>query len=181
MGQSRRVIKLDLAAISQLLAFDEEEEEDLVESEEDEDQLNGNKAWRKTIAKDLAKLTTEKIRRRHSITLCESRNRKTSTESNMSSSTEASNASPRASPSKESSQFTSLNVSSMQEAADVNQDFGANKNVKTLNLRLEEVAHIRSVLTKAELEAMAIDSAMRDSIARGKVWCLLLENLRRVI
>ena len=95
--------------------------------------------------------------------------------------TEASNASPRASPSKESSQFTSLNVSSMQEAADVNQDFGANKNVKTLNLRLEEVAHIRSVLTKAELEAMAIDSAMRDSIARGKVWRLLLETLRRVI
>ena len=64
----------------------------------------------------------------------------------------------------------------MQEAADVNQDFGANKNVKTLNLRLEEVAHIRSVLTKAELEAMAIDSAMRDSIARGKVWCLHLGN-----
>ena len=69
----------------------------------------------------------------------------------------------------------------MQEAADVNQDFGANKNVKTLNLRLEEVAHIRSVLTKAELEAMAIDSAMRDSIARGKVWRLLLGILRHEI
>ena len=93
---------------------------------------------------------------------------------------EASNASPRASPSKESSQFASLNVSSMQEAADVNQDFGANKNVKTLNLGLEEVAHIRSVLTKAELEAMAIDSAMRDSIARGKVWCSLFFFLRPV-
>ena len=29
-------------------SFFQEEEEDLVESEEDEDQLNGNKAWRKT-------------------------------------------------------------------------------------------------------------------------------------
>ena len=51
------------------------------------------------------------------------------------------------------------------------QDFTSNKNVKTLNLRLEEVAHIRSVLTKAELEAMAIDCTMRDNIARGKVGC----------
>ena len=40
---------------------------------------------------------------------------------------------------------------------------------KTLDLRLEEVAHIRSVLTKVELEAMLIDSAVRDSISRGKV------------
>merc|ERR1712141_498082 len=102
MGQSRRVIKLDLAAISQLLAFDEEEEEDLVESEEDEDQLNGDKAWRKTIAKDLAKLTTEKIRRRHSITLCESRHRKSSTESTTSSvGSAASTTSSTSSPSKE--------------------------------------------------------------------------------
>ena len=41
--------------------------------------------------------------------------------------------------------------------------------MKTLNLRLEEVAHIRSVLTKVELDAMNIDSSMRDNIARGKV------------
>ena len=106
-----------------------------------------------TVAKDLAKLTTEKIRRRHSITLCESRHRKSSTESTTSS-IESSTTSPRASPSKErenSNQFTSLNVASMQEKADTNQDFTTNNKVKTLNLGLEEVAHIRSVLTKAEL------------------------------
>ena len=39
----------------------------------------------------------------------------------------------------------------MQEKADTNQDFTTNNKVKTLNLGLEEVAHIRSVLTKAEL------------------------------
>lgn len=173
MGQSRRVIKLDLAAISQLLAFDEEEEEGLESEEDDEDQLNGNKAWKKTIAKDLAKLTAEKIRRRHSITLCESRNRKSSTESTTSS--VGSEASSTSSPSKEpSNPFASLNVtSSMQDSSDTSiQDFGTNVSqgpMKTLNLRLEEVAHIRSVLTKAELEAMAIDSTMRDNIARGKV------------
>ena len=46
------------------------------------------------------------------------------------------------------------------------------KPLKTLDLRLEEVAHIRSVLTKAELEAMPIDSYVRDSVARGKVRCI---------
>merc|ERR1712045_71576 len=64
-------------------------------------------------------------------------------------------------------------TSSMQESSDTSiQDFGTNVSqgpMKTLNLRLEEVAHIRSVLTKAELEAMAIDSTMRDNITRGKI------------
>ena len=56
------------------------------------------------------------------------------------------------------------------------QDFGTNVSqpMKTVNLRLEEVAHIRTVLTKAELEAMAIDSTMRDNITRGKVECFSL-------
>ena len=54
--------------------------------------------------------------------------------------------------------------------------------MKTLNLRLEEVAHIRSVLTKAELEAMAIDSTMRDNIARGKVeWFFFSYNTYIII
>ena len=39
--------------------------------------------------------------------------------------------------------------------------------LKTLNLRLDEVAHIRSALTKAELEG--IDCNLRNDIERGKV------------
>jgi len=178
MAQSRRVIKLDLAAMSQLLAFDEEEEEDLVESEEDEIKPNGvnsshNKAWRKTIAKDLAKLARNdksQLRRRHSITLCESRHRKSSTDSNTST---ESKTSQRTSPPKE---FASLNVTAIEHCnnltstTDFQSDFDqAPKPLKTLDLRLEEVAHIRSVLTKVELEAMPIDSAVRDSISRGKI------------
>ena len=57
-----------------------------------------------------------------------------------------------------------------KNVTDFQSDFDeAPKPLKTLDLRLEEVAHIRSVLTKAELEAMPIDSSVRDSIARGKV------------
>jgi hypothetical protein len=40
--------------------------------------------------------------------------------------------------------------------------------LKTLNLRLDEVAHIRSALTKAELEGIA-DGSLRNDIERGKV------------
>lgn len=42
-----------------------------------------------------------------------------------------------------------------------------NGGLKTLNLRLDEVAHIRAALTKAELEA--IDTKLREEIERGKV------------
>ena len=81
--------------------------------------------------------------------------------------------SQRASPPKE---FASLNVTAIEHCnnltstTDFQSDFDqAPKPLKTLDLRLEEVAHIRSVLTKVELEAMPIDSAVRDSISRGKV------------
>ena len=40
--------QVDCAMVLHVNLFFQEEEEDLVESEEDEDQLNGNKAWRKT-------------------------------------------------------------------------------------------------------------------------------------
>ena len=116
-----------------------------------------------TVAKDLAKLSNDsKIRRRHSITLCESRNRKSSTDSTTS---EASSIS-RNSPPKE---FTSLNVANFDQIQPETEFENSTKSLKTLDLRLEEVAHIRSVLTKAELEAMAIDSQVRESILRGKV------------
>ena len=39
--------------------------------------------------------------------------------------------------------------------------------MKTLNLGLDEVAHIRSALTKAELEG--IDDARREDIEHGRV------------
>ena len=128
-----------------------------------------------SVTKDLAKLSNDKIRRRHSITLCESRHRKSSTESTISNcSSERSQISPdRQAPIIDNREFASLNVATIQEHnAGCIYDFedsSVPKPLKTLDLRLEEVAHIRSVLTKAELEAMPLDSYVRDSVARGKV------------
>lgn len=119
------------------------------------------------VAKDLAKLNDRsQIRRRHSITLCESRHRKSSTESTVSTISSI-QSSERSSPPKD---FASLNVTAIeQQNQTCDFDEAPGKPLKTLDLRLEEVAHIRSVLTKAELEAMPIDSSVRDNIARGKV------------
>ena len=139
-----------------------------------------------SVTKDLAKLSvnsTSKLRRRHSITLCESRHRKSSTESTTSScSSERSQVSPDRpestaeidNPVDPTLKFASLNVAAIQEQSTVQDSYEIDANVvpkplKTLDLRLEEVAHIRSVLTKAELEAMPIDSCIRDNVARGKV------------
>ena len=44
-----------------------------------------------------------------------------------------------------------------------------NDALKTLNLKLDEVAHIRSVLTKAQLDGLPIDGNIRDHVERGKV------------
>lgn len=41
--------------------------------------------------------------------------------------------------------------------------------MQTLNLQLDEVAHIRSVLTKAELEGLPIDNNVRSDVERGRV------------
>ena len=41
--------------------------------------------------------------------------------------------------------------------------------LKTLTLSLDEVVHIRSVLTKAELEGLPLDGDLKDDVAKGKV------------
>ena len=44
-----------------------------------------------------------------------------------------------------------------------------NDALKTLNLKLDEVAHIRSVLTRAQLDGLPIDGNIRENVERGKV------------
>jgi len=48
--------------------------------------------------------------------------------------------------------------------------------LQTLNLSLEEVAHIRSVLTKAELEALPLDGSMKENVGKGKVCFLCMKT-----
>lgn len=183
LNKSRRVIKLDMAAISQLLSFDEEEEDEYEEEEEEledrddktkpKDESSHKTAWHKTIAKDLANLSNPKtaatLERRHSITLCESRLRKTSHDSTKDSSESSQRSSPvRDTTSQSNGQFVSLTVAAIQQQAmQESETSGIAKPHKTLNLRLEEVAHIRSVLNRAELETL--DTSMKDDIERGKV------------
>ena len=51
---------------------------------------------------------------------------------------------------------------------DVNQDGWATA-LQTLELTLEEVIHIRSVLTKAELENLPLDGNLKEDVEKGKV------------
>lgn len=44
-----------------------------------------------------------------------------------------------------------------------------NDGMKTLNLGLDEISHIRSALTKAELAGIDIDDAVREDIENGRV------------
>lgn len=41
--------------------------------------------------------------------------------------------------------------------------------MKCLSLTLEEVIHIRNVLTKAELESLLVDKGVFDDVTKGKV------------
>ena len=41
--------------------------------------------------------------------------------------------------------------------------------LQTLDLTLEEVIHIRSVLTKAELEGLPLDGSLKEDVEKGKV------------
>eukprot|EP00095_Tigriopus_kingsejongensis_P007765 maker-scaffold154_size301342-snap-gene-1.12 protein:Tk07765 transcript:maker-scaffold154_size301342-snap-gene-1.12-mRNA-1 annotation:"protein spire" len=199
----KKVIRPDQNAINQLLAFDEEEEDDFEDedSESDSDHQDigktpksAKKSWHRTIVKDLANLNTSSsgsnLQRRHSITICESKTRSRKSSSVTSSSNESSNTSSHAStPQSRSPRHSrttplepgyTLNVAEMHDTLvdEFDQSQAARKGdgLQTLNLRLDEVAHIRSVLTKAELEALPIDGNVRESVEKGKVCFLCMKT-----
>ena len=58
--------------------------------------------------------------------------------------------------------------SSSSSNGDVVEGSSTDSSLKTLNLQLDEVAHIRSVLTKAQLESVA-DTEVREGVERGRV------------
>lgn len=184
---SRKLIKPDLLAMSQLLNFDEEEEDEL-ESEDDVDddkKATSPTDWQKTVVKDLAHQIHEKVERRHSISLCENPRRKSSSTCSASSSTTTS---PKTSFSSQTSAYSSqpesptspvyrLNTSQMH--ASLQEEYNSpewQRALQTLNLSLEEVAHIRSVLTKAELEALPLDGCVKENVGRGKVCFLCMKT-----
>jgi hypothetical protein len=50
------------------------------------------------------------------------------------------------------------------------------QSLNTVNLRLDEVSHIRAALSKADLYSRTIADKMRDEIERGKVSAEILTN-----
>ena len=48
--------------------------------------------------------------------------------------------------------------------------------LQTLDLTLDEVIHIRTVLTKAELEGLPLDGSLKDDVEKGKVCFLCMKT-----
>jgi spire-like protein len=53
--------------------------------------------------------------------------------------------------------------------------------IECLSLNLEEVVHIRNVLTKAELESLPLECSLKEDVEKGKVRlpepkCIVLTN-----
>lgn len=190
---SRKLIKPDFSAISQLLNFDEEDEDELEEEDENTEApvtAPSPTDWHKTVVKDLTSKSSERsLDRRHSITVCESPSRRKSSNSssNSSSSSGSGMSSPKSSLSQQDSSFSNnsdsspryqLNTSQMH--ASLQDEFNSSdqwhKALQTLNLNLEEVAHIRSVLTKAELEGLPLDGNVKDNVLKGRICFLCMKT-----
>ena len=48
--------------------------------------------------------------------------------------------------------------------------------LQTLDLTLDEVIHIRTVLTKAELEVLPLDGTLKEDVEKGKVCFLCMKT-----
>ena len=48
--------------------------------------------------------------------------------------------------------------------------------LQTLDLTLDEVVHIRTVLTKAELESLPLDGSLKEDVEKGKVCFLCMKT-----
>ena len=153
-----------------------------------------NKDWHKTVAKDLVANLSRKERnekktktvkkaakdeepspklvRRHSITLCQSRNRKITPPS----SNECANSGPKSLMPVSSRKSSNVSTDSSRTSPS-RDDCSGQDALKTLNLGLEEVAHIRSVLTKAQLEGLPLDGNIKDNVERGKI-CFVCMSTR---
>ena len=100
------------------------------------------------MVKDLTTTGRAGLTRRHSVTLCSN---KTS------------------SPSVE--QLSKSPKKASKQPAPVKEETPA---LATLDLNLEEVAHIRSVLTRAELDALPLDTGVKEAVEGGRLCFLCL-------
>ena len=117
-------------------------------SSEEEEGEEEKRRWRCALVKDLTTTGRSGLTRRHSVTLC----------TNKSTSTAA-------------DQVSKSSRKSSKQPAPVKEEPPA---LATLDLNLEEVAHIRSVLTRAELDALPLDTGVKEAVEGGRLCFLCL-------
>jgi len=144
----KKRIQPDILAMTKLLNFNEDDEDGLSDNESDETAVQNSSTWQKNIMKDLSLLPASlpSLSRRHSVCLCQ----------------------------------TSLHgVSPWGEAMQGKTRDGSREERKkstTLSLKLEEVKHIRSVLSKARLEALPLEESLQEAAKDGRVCFLCLKT-----
>ena len=117
-------------------------------SSEEEEGEEEKRRWRCALVKDLTTTGRSGLTRRHSVTLC----------TNKSTSTAA-------------DQVSKSSKKCSKQPAPVKEEPPA---LATLDLNLEEVAHIRSVLTRAELDALPLDTGVKEAVEGGRLCFLCL-------
>jgi len=168
----RQSIKPDMIAMSQLLNFDEEDEDDLTDSDDitnasDNDEAVNKTKWKKVMVKDLTQIQSngKQISRRHSITICDKSKNKSEKSDN------------KTSPKSGEHMSLPYGRSGTGEMDLDHGDYQDKTGLATINLNLDEVAHIRSVLTRAELEALPLDGTLKTDMEQGLI-CFICMNTR---
>ncbi|XP_076057632.1 protein spire homolog 1-like isoform X2 [Oratosquilla oratoria] len=116
--------------------------------------------------------------RRHSITVCESPLRPSSKPPSAvcSPSQSPSKQSPTNSSPPDSPTYRHFVASASQTQRDFLSSSHFSSRLDCLSLTLEEVVHIRNVLTKADLESLPLDLTIKEDMAKGKVCFLCMKT-----
>jgi len=78
-------------------------------------------------------------------------------------------------PNKSSYQLNSAQMHASLHSEFIQSDKWA-KTLETLDLNMDEVIHIRSVLTKAEMEGLPLDGTLKEDVEKGKVCFLCMKT-----
>ncbi|XP_022237370.1 protein spire homolog 1-like [Limulus polyphemus] len=176
----RRVIKPNLNLRLSSSFDDDDGDEDLPPSPVDEQpqslpvtesKFTKERSPWQTMALDLAKYSTDfTSERRHSISVCESPSEQFPSHSKGQSSSQRNNTLANGHSNKTYLDSTSV-IAEYWKASQLG------KSLECLSLTLEEIVHIRNVLTKAELESLLVDKELHNEVEKGKI-CFTCKKTR---
>jgi len=200
---TRRKVTLDPGLLDDLLNFSDEEESETEDQLSRQGSLDSIMSGvPESPQKSPQKSFKKGHQRRHSLTVCETPKRtiseskprkppmfetQTSTISNVS--VESSSSSGSVTPTsqhstpkfRQRSPSPALDESSLAQMQErLHAEFLQSEHwataLQTLDLTLDEVIHIRTVLTKAELEGLPLDGSLKDDVEKGKVCFLCMKT-----